>query len=100
MFLKHDLTAVASLQEDVTAKWGRVNTAWVSGLLSFAESRKALGYEQPNNDDLFLTRKSFAMAFADVVMHPQEQPAIEVGPIPPQLEETQQEEDVAVVEAA
>lgn len=82
VYLHHDLSLVASLQEEVTAKWGRVNTAWTSGLLSFAESRKALGYEKPETDDLFMTRKSFTMAFADVIMNPEAQPAIDVTPAP------------------
>lgn len=70
VYLHHDLTAVASLQEDVTNRWARVNKAFVDGLLSFAESRKALGYEKPNDDDLFMTRKSFTLAFASTIMEP------------------------------
>lgn len=91
VYLKHDLTSVASLQEDVNQRWARVDKAWTSGLLSFAESRKALGYEKPEGDDLFRVRKSFSVEFADVLMHPVAQPAIDVTPNNPALTDGQPE---------
>lgn len=42
--LRHDLTNVASLQEDINAKWGRVMTAFTGGIIERNEARRALGY--------------------------------------------------------
>jgi HK97 family phage portal protein len=82
VYLRHDLTEVASLQEDVNNKWTRVIRAHVSGLLAFDEARKALGYEKPAPNDLFVTRPQMALAFADVIMNPVEKPAIDITPSP------------------
>lgn len=97
VYLRHDLSMVASLQEDVTAKWGRVNAAFVSGLLSFAESRKQLGYEKPEQDDLFMTRKSFALAFASTIMEPEPPQALDLTPTMPALTAPKEETQIATV---
>lgn len=51
---RHDLNEVAALQEDVNAKWARVNTAFNSGFISFQESRAALGFGAVDTADLFV----------------------------------------------
>ncbi len=42
--VRHDLTRVQALQEDVNTKWLRVNTVYTSGILERNEARRALGY--------------------------------------------------------
>jgi HK97 family phage portal protein len=98
VFLKHDLSMVASLQEDVTAKWGRVNTAWVSGLLAFDEARKQLGYEKPDANALFMTRKSFSIAFARDIMNPEPPQALDLTPTMPALTGPKEETRVEIEE--
>lgn len=85
VYLRHDLSMVASLQEDVQNKWKRVNDAWVSGLLAFDEARKQIGYEKPDPDALFMTRKSFSMAFAETIMNPEPPQALDLTPTMPAL---------------
>jgi HK97 family phage portal protein len=90
VYLHHDLSMVASLQEDVQNKWTRVNTAFMSGLLAFDEARKQLGYEKPADDALFMTRKSFSMVFARDVMNPESPQVLDLPLTMPALtEETQ-----------
>lgn len=52
--LRHDLNEVASLQEDVNAKWARVNTAFQSGYITFNEARRAIGMADQPNADIYL----------------------------------------------
>lgn len=49
----HDLSEVASLQEDINARWARVDKAFLSGYLGFFESRRALGYGDPDAREWF-----------------------------------------------
>ena len=52
--VRHDLSAVASLQEDTNERWRRVNTAWLSGLIKKNEARRALGYADEQNGEVYL----------------------------------------------
>lgn len=52
--LRHDLSKVQALTENENDKWARADTAYNSGYLSFQETRAALGYADPNPDDVFV----------------------------------------------
>lgn len=83
--LRHDLTNVASLQEDVNAKWTRVDKAFISGYLSFMETRKALGYGEPDPDELFRVSISSELAPFALIVAPPAPQIIDVQPTPPAL---------------
>lgn len=54
LYCRHDLSQVGSLQEDVNAKWARVDKAYLSGYMGWSESRSAIGLpEQAPPNDLF-----------------------------------------------
>lgn len=83
---RHDLTKVASLQQDVNALWTRVDKAFNSGYLSFQESRMALGFGEPQRQDLFAVPMARdLLPFVDIINPPE--PIITVLPPkpPPQL---------------
>lgn len=83
VYVQHDLSRVAALQEDVVAKWKRVNTAWSSGNLGWKESRAAIGYGEPDPSDVFLI-KGVLMPAAQV-LNPQPPQVIDVNPAPDAL---------------
>lgn len=59
---RHDLSGVASLQEDVNEQWKRVNTAFISGYLGMKEARAALGLPaEPPTDDLFMLKTGVSL---------------------------------------
>lgn len=54
--LRHDLSRVRAFQEDETARWGRVNSAFIAGFLGFQAARGLIGQPAvPAPDELFLT---------------------------------------------
>ncbi len=71
---RHDLSEVASLQEDVNARWSRVDKAFISGYLGFFEARRALGYGEPAKDDFFWASNTGALTMgARMLMRPSDQ---------------------------
>ena len=81
---KHDLNEVASLQEDVNARWARVDRAFNSGYISMQETRGALGFGDPDAADLFVVRMSAGLEFGRDVLNPQPaMPAPQIIDVPP-----------------
>jgi HK97 family phage portal protein len=78
--VRHDLNEVASLQEDVNAKWARVNTAFLNGWLGMKETRAAVGYGDPPTDDLYRTTISAGLEPLSAILAP---PPPVVTEIPP-----------------
>jgi HK97 family phage portal protein len=76
--VRHDLNEVASLQEDVNAKWARVNTAFLNGWLGMKETRAAVGYGDPPTDDLYRTTISAGLEPLSAILAPPPPPAVTV----------------------
>ena len=53
--VRHDLSKVQALQEDVNGKWERVRKAFLAGLVKRNEGRRALGYGDDPGGDVYYT---------------------------------------------
>lgn len=92
--LRHDLSKVQALQEHATEKWARVDKAFLSGYLSFQETRTALGYGDPNPDDMFVLPQ-LGLERARVLLNPAPPPTVRVLPplqLPPPADQNPQPE--------
>jgi len=51
--VRHDISRVASLQEDLNGKWERVRKAYMSGLIKKNEGRRSIGYAAEPDGDVY-----------------------------------------------
>ena len=81
---RHDLSEVASLQDDVNERWQRVTTAFTAGYIGFQEARAALGYGPPTTDDRFAAPLGRDLLTLTELAAPPE-PAAQPTEIPPKM---------------
>ncbi|MBK9944392.1 MAG: phage portal protein [Kouleothrix sp.] len=55
MSVRHDLSRVASLQDDINGKWERVRKAYLAGLIKKNEGRRSIGYAAELDGDVYYT---------------------------------------------
>lgn len=60
--VRHDLSRVASLQEDINGKWERVRKAYLAGLIKKNEGRRSIGYATEPNGDAYYTPPTAQLA--------------------------------------
>lgn len=85
LVLRHDLSEVRSLQEDQTALWLRVQSAWESSLLTRAAALRMLGVKSTPEDEVYKVGVA-TMFLPEGEMMPASQPAqIQDAPAPPKM---------------
>jgi HK97 family phage portal protein len=98
---RHDLTGVASLQEDTTALWSRIDRAYRGGLITMNEGRRMIGQDDQQGGDIYQVNPKMFYLSADqlamVVSSGATRPALPGGA--PDEEETVVVEDETVAVA-
>ncbi len=86
VFVRHDLSEVASLQEDVNERWARWSQAYTDGVATLNEYRRAIGLADQQNGDLYLVDPAKILVSSDqmiAVIDAMRQPAAPAALPPP-----------------
>lgn len=96
VFVRHDTSQVAALQEDKDALWARVDTAFKSGRLTLNQANRLCGLPDVPGGDVYLWSASiFPVPAAQIgVVAETEAQAVITPPEPPQLVEPIENEPV------